>query len=582
MSLNISNNYYDNNIALLKKRFTSLAEEIEKASHDPHFLIQESKETYATLSYKNKRVYSSYFPSKEIARELEKLQDNIQLIAIFGFGLGYLATAFASHFLSSKNTTATSNKNWPIILCIEPSFSRLKSALCYIDIAPLLEYPQLLFSTTTDIDTFLETIIYCNTPFIQIFKTAAIYETQQELFSSFIKSIHNYQDNWEVNINTTNAFHISWIKNSFSNIKRLQNISPSKNENKISVRGVKNLFNLFSGATCLLVAAGPTLDEQLPLLQYCKDKALIICVDTALPFLLENGITPDFIVTSDSQYANSRHLDFQDLKDINVITELSIHHMLFLKKIKGLYLYQSFMPIYRIISQFIAPLGELATGGSVATTAWDFANKLGVDRIYCVGLDLCYPMGLTHSRYSKFERTTHQKTLKTTPIENIQYALLCSNQIQMVKNIMGNEIPSDKRMLLYKQWFETTIHKGKAKSYLISSKGLSISGFEIANDICISSKEIECYKKAKSELATKNYPTIEFNNKIQEKCKNYLHLQADILIDKQLHLMGKEPLDNPGAQLLYYICFDELSKTQSDEERAHIIKKNLNRILKLF
>lgn len=571
---------YKNNIEGLKIRFASLALQIEAATVDPHFEIYKSKSGVDSLLYNGKRVYSAYNPVKEITSEIEKLKTNTKLIINFGFGLGYLPLALTNHILQNQSNPLTNEKNLPYILCVEPSVNRLKSALTHIDIRPLLSYPNLIFFTSKNENLFLENLVYVNSPYIEIFKTPTLYETERELFQIFTSKIHLYQDNWEVNLNTTNAFYSVWIKNCFANIKQIQ-----KHQEKNcgpQICDVKNLFEKFKGAVALLVAAGPSLDDNIEVIKKNQGRAVIICVDTALNALLKNGIKPDFLVTSDCQYLNSRHLDFQDLKEINIITELSIHHMLFSKKIKRIFLYQSFMPINRILSNFMPAIGELATGGSVATTAWDFANKLGVELVYCVGLDLCYPDGLTHSRYSKFEQLTHQKSCKTKNIENLQYGLLHSSNIKKCTNINGDAIISDQRMWLYKNWFETTLHKGNSKNFLLNSRGLPIKGFEATNCFEITSKQEQLYKKAKESLTTSNCPQIQFDKNLKPLVTSYLSSQLDYLLKNQIRLIGKEPIQNPGSQLLYFVSFDELSKVSSKEKQEAILKQNLQKLLTLI
>lgn len=51
----------------------------------------------------------------------------------------------------------------------------------------------------------------------------------------------------------------------------------------------------------VVVGAGPSLTETLPLIQRARDKVVIYCADVALPILLEAWIVPDLIVNLDPE-----------------------------------------------------------------------------------------------------------------------------------------------------------------------------------------------------------------------------------------------------------------------------------------
>ena len=59
----------------------------------------------------------------------------------------------------------------------------------------------------------------------------------------------------------------------------------------------------------VLVAAGPGMEDKLPLLKELQDRAVIICVHRALPVLLAAGVTPHFTVINDTSYFAARLYD---------------------------------------------------------------------------------------------------------------------------------------------------------------------------------------------------------------------------------------------------------------------------------
>ena len=60
----------------------------------------------------------------------------------------------------------------------------------------------------------------------------------------------------------------------------------------------------FKNKPAVLVAAGPSLDQSLPLLKEVQDNCVIIAVDSAVTPLTNAGIMPDFVTTLDCQEVN--------------------------------------------------------------------------------------------------------------------------------------------------------------------------------------------------------------------------------------------------------------------------------------
>ncbi len=68
------------------------------------------------------------------------------------------------------------------------------------------------------------------------------------------------------------------------------------------------LVRLFPGRPALLVAAGPSLDANLPAIAAHRDRVVLIAVDTALRPLLAAGLAPDLVVALDPSDVNASHL----------------------------------------------------------------------------------------------------------------------------------------------------------------------------------------------------------------------------------------------------------------------------------
>ena len=60
------------------------------------------------------------------------------------------------------------------------------------------------------------------------------------------------------------------------------------------------LAGRFSGAAAVVVAAGPDLERRIGYIRENRDKAIVICVNKALPVLLGHGLAPHFVVITDA------------------------------------------------------------------------------------------------------------------------------------------------------------------------------------------------------------------------------------------------------------------------------------------
>jgi hypothetical protein len=159
-----------------------------------------------------------------------------------------------------------------------------------------------------------------------------------------------------------------------------------------------------------------------------EDRIVIITVDTALETLLAAGIHPDFVVSIDAQYPN--FLDFFSsfmgepvrrktvlISDIIVYPQILRHWtgplffsttahpagsvsaqktptVSFFTAADGIY--RDAHPIVSKFKSFYGPAGWLRCGGSVATTALEFAIHVGADPVLLTGLDFAYTGYMTH------------------------------------------------------------------------------------------------------------------------------------------------------------------------------------------
>jgi hypothetical protein len=283
-------------------------------------------------------------------------------------------------------------------------------------------------------------------------------------------------DRRRVNLNTLNRFGKLWLRNLLANAAEFA-----------QAPGVGQLSDRFDGIPALVLAAGPSLDEVLPLLVPLRQRLLLIAVDTSHRLCREAGGNADLLVTVDPQYWNARHLDRAELADTVVVSESSAHPRIFRQLNQAsaaLYFISSFFPLGRLLEEAVGSKGIVGAGGSVATTAWDLARLVGCRTVYMAGLDLGYPGGRTHCRGAYFEERAHQESSRLVPIETGRFRSLREAGPTWVENNSGGRTLTDRRLLIYKWWFENQMSQAKqgqgcaagTTTFSLAREGVFISG----------------------------------------------------------------------------------------------------------
>jgi hypothetical protein len=157
---------------------------------------------------------------------------------------------------------------------------------------------------------------------------------------------------------------------------------------------------------------------------------------------------------------------------------------------RGSFLCRSLFPLGRFIEDRVDPKGALGAGGSVATTAWDFARVLGAPSIWIGGLDLSFPELKTHFHGALFETRSHAESTRSLPAETWSVRALRDGRPFLAPAAGGGQVLTDRRLSLYASWFTNRLREFPAvRSYrLVSgpggsldSHGLAIPGLESAS-----------------------------------------------------------------------------------------------------
>ncbi|MCL2808767.1 MAG: DUF115 domain-containing protein [Treponema sp.] len=208
-------------------------------------------------------------------------------------------------------------------------------------------------------------------------------------------------------------FGIRWFSNIIRNVK---NIDLVKNQEKNSI------LLSSSPEEAAIVAAGPSLDQQLPLLKKAKEKGVfIICCDTALGVLLHNGIEPDIIVSIDCQFISYYHFigcDFNNKqRGIPLLLDIASPPLLFGLSQSPVF-FSSAHPLALYISGNFKSLMRLDTSGANVTyTCLSLAKLMGINNITLYGADFSYVGSRSYARGTYINPYFSKKQNRLSPLE---------------------------------------------------------------------------------------------------------------------------------------------------------------------
>lgn len=190
-----------------------------------------------------------------------------------------------------------------------------------------------------------------------------------------------------------------------------KNVLRMLNKNNASLQGMKPLYdinfwknkNKFDGTLSdlgqssirdfIIVAAGPSLNQNIDFIRSSIGSKKIIAVSTALKRLLKEGIKPDYVCVLDPKKYVCTHLEgiTDEVKNIPVIAE-RLAFCGFLNKYSG--------PAYSVYSNDYEPAVIEAEESNqeiidftrtVTNLAIEIAVRLGAGRVFLVGADLAFP-----------------------------------------------------------------------------------------------------------------------------------------------------------------------------------------------
>ncbi|EOA2817619.1 motility associated factor glycosyltransferase family protein [Campylobacter upsaliensis] len=222
--------------------------------------------------------------------------------------------------------------------------------------------------------------------------------------------------------------------------------------------------------TAIIVATGPSLNKQLPLLKKYAKRASIFCLDASYAILAKENIKPDYVLSLERVEATSKFFDndFKEFdKDVLFIL-LTLTHSKTLNYIEKNHREYMLAPRMLPLSQELK-LKEFGflNGWSVAHMAYSIAWALEHKNIILIGQDLAFAKdGTTHSK-------DYPRGLETAKRE-----IGAIMQTELKAYGGKGKVKSTKIWSIFKDFYEQLIYlsRNSCKTYNATEGGARIEG----------------------------------------------------------------------------------------------------------
>lgn len=452
------NSIWNKNLRLFKERFPQLSESLAIEISES-IKIEEAKNGSLTAQENGRMLHSKYNPEKEAESIISPFNpEKSEAAVFFGFGLGYAALSFAKKFPASS------------LVLIEHDAPHFFSALNAVDWAPVFSHKKIILAVGAPLERIEDILGAFPSEKIHIFKNKAHCSHDEDYFNAAEQILLKNRNKEEVNKNTLEKFAQLWLSNSCRNLDRMKNLD-----------GISKYAHSGTALPFVILAAGPSLETMLAHLAEIKKRSVLVCVDTALHSCLRQNVEPDFIILADPQYVCSLHLEFLRAPSSVLIAEIAAYPSVFRFCCRETVLFSSLFPIGRFFESKTEEKGKLAAGGSVTTSAWDFACLCGAREIFIAGMDLGFPEKQTHIKGSQFEERAHRESFRLKTAETESLHPLFQSGPFYAHDYNGNLVLTDKKMSLFSWWFEDNCLRAAnagIKTFSLTPQSLAINGIE--------------------------------------------------------------------------------------------------------
>jgi len=395
--------YYENIIAEGLKNST-----IEDNIQYGDYSIECTSSGNFTLKNNKNNIYlhSNLNPISEAEEWVRTVYDpNIDVYYIWGLGLGYHLNAIYKYSFGTVKMNVFYEK-----------YEEYELACKYGNVDELPD-GEVSFYWDKDARKFVESIQICNECAVLL----------------HFPSILCIEDD---NVRTAmHSFFSSWNSTKLHKNQLLVNFR--KNNSFVS-HNVDELEKILFDKDVIIVGGGPSLNNAISYLQNVCGK-YIICATTVLGKLLQNGISPDYVVVLDPLERTMGHVT--NLDNLNYPLILISTAFWGFARAFSADKYILYQKDYELSEKSALEKGNniYRTGGTVMSMAIDIVGKFQCRNVEMIGVDLAFPENNTHA-----SGTMDCSTIDTSGMISIT-------------DVNGGEVKTNSLFLSYKSFIEKQI-----------------------------------------------------------------------------------------------------------------------------
>jgi hypothetical protein len=214
-----------------------------------------------------------------------------------------------------------------------------------------------------------------------------------------------------------------------------------------------SLTGQFPNLPAIIVAAGPSLDQNVHDLAPVLDRAIVIACDTAARPLISIGIEPDFIVAADSSRANAAHLTSLPPSRSWLVAEPSLHPSAFAHFDERTFMFRvaKHQP-WPWLREIGLDRALLDTWGSVATTGFSLALAIGANPIVFAGADFAFTGGRPYCRGTSFEPLWASWTSGGSSLDEIWQSWVERWPAEFQQDVHGQPARTAPHLVSFRDW----------------------------------------------------------------------------------------------------------------------------------
>lgn len=374
-------------------------------------------------------------------------------LGILGFAMGYhIQALFESH------------SNQSVLLCYEPDAALLRAVFERIDHSDWIRKSLFLLTTEPRNAPALTQLIEGSEVFLSTGVELAAHPPSTKRLGD---SANEFSSTLLDVVKACRTHLVTVLANSGITLRNiLMNAGPYA-----SSSGITPLKDSCTGKTAILIAAGPSLQRNLHLLEdpTIRDRCVIIAVQTMLKPLLERGIKPHFVTALDHHEISKRFyegLTAEDVQGVRLVVEPKANAAI-VQAFPGEQLYATEKQLDTLLGTDLSrDMGKLPAGATVAHLNYYLARYLGCSTTILIGQDL----GFTDGQYYASGAAIHQvwagelsehRTLEMFEWERIARM---KNLLRLKRDIENRPIFTDEQMSTYIAQFESDFHEDTQKN----------------------------------------------------------------------------------------------------------------------